>query len=303
MQQAAAGEGTHDMEDAHIRRRYLTAKISIGIILLGIISFLYLLFWPFKVTELGNISISTNPVTAGQYQRYTAEICNNPGVVADVERSMVFKGTDEAPVSSPASQAREVLCSNIVLVPSTLPNADYEIVLHFTYHTNPIRDALNPIERTFRSKPFTVQGGRDIPLPTNLPDSEEPPDNVDRQTSQNGPNTNTPPDGSVTNPPNQGTAPTSSAPFTNGGNGNMNPQQPATGGNTTPMPQRDPLLELNLPGVTDITIDRPPLLDVILSPLNQNKAPEPEPLLEIELLPNGQSDDSSATIGTEKKED
>lgn len=156
------------------RRRYTMGKIS-ALIITGLIGyFFYLLYWPFAVTYLDDIIISTDPITAGQYQRYTAKDCQNDGIEGEVVRNIVLRNTDEAPISSTRVPVRPIECSNIILIPENLPNGTYEVTLHIIFHVNPIRDALNPITRDYRSAPFDVNGGKDIRIPRNLPSRTEP---------------------------------------------------------------------------------------------------------------------------------
>lgn len=186
-------------------RRYRGGKLSIIVIVAAIGWFLYLLYWPFTVTHLDKIIISTDPIMAGQYQRYTAESCHEPGVEGEVVRNIVLQGTDEAPISSTRVPVRPIECSNIILIPENLPNGTYEVTLHIIYRVNPIRDALNPIIRDFRSNPFLVEGGVDVEIPSNIPAGKTP-DNADRDV-------NTPAEASSRQP--EATAQTNPSPSTN----------------------------------------------------------------------------------------
>ena len=164
------------------RRRYQVGHLASAIITVIAIWFFVVLFWPYKVTYLDKIIISTDPIAAGQYQRYTAEVCERPGVEGEVVRNIVLKGTDEAPTSSTRVPVRPIECSNIILIPENLPNGTYEVTLHIIYHVNPVRDVLNPIVRDFRSAPFEVEGGKDIRIPSAI-QRGTPPDNKNADVS------------------------------------------------------------------------------------------------------------------------
>jgi hypothetical protein len=117
----------------------------------------YELWQPTDVGKNGTIKAIPDHVQAGQIVSYKINDCQN-GKFNGIT-SVNIQSTDEPPsvtVAVAAPSPQRIYCSNALLVPGQLPTGDYRLLILVTYNINPVRNALNPIIRAYRSQTIHV---------------------------------------------------------------------------------------------------------------------------------------------------
>lgn len=123
----------------------------------GVLFFTYELYEPVNVGDNGSIKAIPQSAEAGQIVSYKINGCQDGkyrGITSVNIQSVDVPPSITVAVAAPSPQ--RIYCSNALLVPGQLPTGDYRLLILITYDINPVRNALSPVIRQYRSEVIHV---------------------------------------------------------------------------------------------------------------------------------------------------